>query len=596
MELVDGQSLFQKLKSGCVFHWAEVMAYAKQTALGLRHAHDRGIIHRDLKPGNLLIDHDNFLKITDFGIAKAFGAQQITRDNSIVGTMDFMAPEQARGQGATAKSDLYSLGMVMYVLFNGRPPFKAASVEDSLKNLLRRKIPRIDKVVEGVPRPVALLIHQLLSHDPQSRVPTALALVRKIDQVVDELRADAEAATHVVDEDESAGAAGDDAASISSNTRLSGGGQNTPTRQMQGRTEHDLNRRDAPRDSGQQVEGGRSQGGGQSAAATGGEESALPSEAVGPAHPLAAHNTVARTSGASPAPKKSSKSARTVRKTGLKKGNARELTRKPAEDASPAQLASPNQDYFAPVTPNLRQSKSFAQESDQQPGSIWPVAVLFFLFSGLLIGGYFWATQKPSEDALLQEIDSSRHNLSRVRREMDDFLEFYPDHERAPEIEQWSRFARAELRTQRLTNRSRSRLTPVQKQYVEIAAQDSEPNDVIQQLRDFIIVNENLELAEADKRIVELAKDYVAKLEADVLFLNSEKIETFAAALEQARSLAEEDPEKALIILESALRIHSDTEGTGELQQEVQQEIERLKAAMVQPPEDDDRADNRDGG
>ena len=186
MELVEGQSLFQIQRDGKPFHWREVIRIAKNIALGLRHAHDRGIIHRDLKPGNLLRANTGIVKITDFGIAKSFGQNQNTGTN-VLGTIDFMSPEQAKGQPVTFRSDLYSLGTVMYTLLAGQPPFSANSVEESMRNLTKVPAPRIIRQAPDVPQKLDSLIAQLLEKDPQKRVATALSLyhqLRKVEQIL----------------------------------------------------------------------------------------------------------------------------------------------------------------------------------------------------------------------------------------------------------------------------------------------------------------------------------------------------------------------------------------------------------------------------
>ena len=124
MELVDGNSLEEELRSGRVFQWREVAGIGIQTCRALRHAHDRGIIHRDIKPANLLLTKDGQIKLSDFGIARLFGFTRLTAAGNVLGTVEYMAPEQADGRPATPRTDLYSLGGVLYCLLARRPPFR----------------------------------------------------------------------------------------------------------------------------------------------------------------------------------------------------------------------------------------------------------------------------------------------------------------------------------------------------------------------------------------------------------------------------------------------------------------------------------------
>ncbi|MEL7496157.1 MAG: serine/threonine-protein kinase [Planctomycetota bacterium] len=199
MELVNGNSLYDMQKQGHRFDWRQVLSIAKDCAQGLRHAHDRGVIHRDLKPGNLLMacDEDGnpeHVKLTDFGIAKRFGNSQNTGTN-ILGTMDFMSPEQAKGEPVSPKSDLYSLGTVMFTLLSGRPPFTSNSVEESLRNLTRVPAPRITSIKPDVPLELDRLISKLMAKRPEERVPTALALAHKLNDVEESLRENSQAKT-----------------------------------------------------------------------------------------------------------------------------------------------------------------------------------------------------------------------------------------------------------------------------------------------------------------------------------------------------------------------------------------------------------------
>jgi len=199
MELVDGQSLFQMQKAGHRFDWRQVLSIARDCANGLRHAHDRGIIHRDLKPGNLMMTaakdgSPQRVKLTDFGIAKRFGNSQDTGTN-ILGTMDFMSPEQAKGEPVTAKSDLYSLGAVLFTLLVGRPPFSGNSVEESLRNLTNVPAPSVNRINPSTPKSIDSLVSKLMIKKASDRIPTALALLHKITDIENELRDDASAQT-----------------------------------------------------------------------------------------------------------------------------------------------------------------------------------------------------------------------------------------------------------------------------------------------------------------------------------------------------------------------------------------------------------------
>src|SRR5690625_129959 len=108
----------------------------EQLTSAIEHAHDNGLIHRDIKPQNVLIDHHGTIKVTDFGIAVALSATALTETNSIFGSVHYLSPEQARGGKATKKSDIYSLGIVLYELLTGELPFSGQTpVSIALKHL-----------------------------------------------------------------------------------------------------------------------------------------------------------------------------------------------------------------------------------------------------------------------------------------------------------------------------------------------------------------------------------------------------------------------------------------------------------------------------
>ncbi len=131
MEFVDGHSLHDHLRQYKRIDWTEAIQIGVDVTAALKHAHDLGIIHRDIKPANLMVNKEGRIKLTDFGIAKLFGSTDMTAAGSVIGTADYMPPEQAEGKGVTVRSDLYSLGSVMFALLSGRPPFAGKSVPKS---------------------------------------------------------------------------------------------------------------------------------------------------------------------------------------------------------------------------------------------------------------------------------------------------------------------------------------------------------------------------------------------------------------------------------------------------------------------------------
>jgi len=190
MELVRGKSLEQLVRGGHEFSWQETVALASDIVRSLKVAHDHGIIHRDLKPANLLVADDPAaagatVKLADFGIAKLFGASGHTAHGSIVGTAEFMAPEQAAGKPLDARADLYALGLVMFTMLTGKPPFRGTQLTQIISRQLHEKPPRVGSLVAGLPAELDQLIAQLLEKDPAKRPASALAVGRRLTAIAD---------------------------------------------------------------------------------------------------------------------------------------------------------------------------------------------------------------------------------------------------------------------------------------------------------------------------------------------------------------------------------------------------------------------------
>jgi serine/threonine-protein kinase len=183
MEYVDGETLTQRLKRDKRIPWPEVIDLCLQICRALKAAHNSGIIHRDLKPSNLIIAKDGTIKLTDFGVAQVFASQKLTMTGGIVGTAEYMSPEQAKGQRATKKSDLYSLGAVMYVMLTGRPPF---SGKTSLDVIHKHQFARFDRpalIATDIPPQLDEIVCKLLEKEPDKRFPDAYVLSLRLAEV-----------------------------------------------------------------------------------------------------------------------------------------------------------------------------------------------------------------------------------------------------------------------------------------------------------------------------------------------------------------------------------------------------------------------------
>ena len=180
MELVEGESLQQRLKREKRLAWPFVLDMAIEICNALKHAHNFGVIHRDLKPANLLIATDGTPKLVDFGIAKLFGNSDETAAGSVLGTADFMAPEQACDGPISPRTDLYALGNVLYACFTGRPPFAGRTMTRVIEALQRETPVSLELVASDLPIEIAQLVHDLLEKIPEDRPPTALAVMNRM--------------------------------------------------------------------------------------------------------------------------------------------------------------------------------------------------------------------------------------------------------------------------------------------------------------------------------------------------------------------------------------------------------------------------------
>jgi beta-lactam-binding protein with PASTA domain/tRNA A-37 threonylcarbamoyl transferase component Bud32 len=182
MEVVEGRSLKELILTRGPLSVPVAIAYTKQILAALRFAHRNGIIHRDIKPHNVLLGAEDRLKVTDFGIARA-GASQMTEAGSIMGTAQYLSPEQARGAPVTAASDLYSVGVVLYEMLTGQTPFNGDSpIEIAMKHLNETPKPP-SAIRRGLPRELDHVVLRALAKEPEDRYQSADELAADLDRV-----------------------------------------------------------------------------------------------------------------------------------------------------------------------------------------------------------------------------------------------------------------------------------------------------------------------------------------------------------------------------------------------------------------------------
>src|SRR5947209_17321185 len=174
MEHVPGHSCAELLRDRGRLEIEEAVEVIGQACRGLDYAHRNGVIHRDVKPGNLLVSDAELLKLADFGIARATDQSSITQIGSVLGTAAYLAPEQARGEEAGPRADLYSLGVVAYQLLSGRLPYEATSLsEPKLQQQREAPIP-LDELNPRVPHELSRAVALALTLDPAQRPADAL--------------------------------------------------------------------------------------------------------------------------------------------------------------------------------------------------------------------------------------------------------------------------------------------------------------------------------------------------------------------------------------------------------------------------------------
>ena len=202
MEFINGQTLKQLIKKRGKLSVSETIDIMSQLTDGLAHAHDSYIIHRDIKPQNIMILDDGMVKITDFGIAMAINASDLTQTNSVMGSVHYLPPEQASSKGSTIKSYIYSLGIMMYEMLAGTMPFRGETAVEIAMKHLKNPMPSVRSKNETVPQSVENIILKATAKNPKNRYNNVRELYDDLKTCQDKSRANEKRITFKYPENE----------------------------------------------------------------------------------------------------------------------------------------------------------------------------------------------------------------------------------------------------------------------------------------------------------------------------------------------------------------------------------------------------------
>src|SRR5437763_10815428 len=183
-EFVDGETLKERIRRCGRLPIPEAIAYAIEIARALGAAHERGIVHRDIKPQNVLIDPEGSAKVTDFGIARSLDDTGLTADGRVLGTTDYVSPEQALGHTVTGQSDIYSLGICLYEMLTGDVPFKGDGQVAVAMRHVREELPDVQRLRPEVSAALAAVVDRATAKDLDRRYLDAGSLVADLEDVL----------------------------------------------------------------------------------------------------------------------------------------------------------------------------------------------------------------------------------------------------------------------------------------------------------------------------------------------------------------------------------------------------------------------------
>lgn len=200
MEYINGKTLKNLIKRRGALTLPEVMDIMMQLLDGIKCAHDSYIIHRDIKPQNVLILDDGTVKITDFGIATALNNNELTQTNSVMGSVHYLPPEQANGRNSTVKSDIYSIGILLYELLTGKLPFKGDNAVEIAIKQMREEIPSVCLINPEIPQSIENVILKACAKNPKNRYDSVEEMQEDLKSTLDPIRKDEKRYVYKYDE------------------------------------------------------------------------------------------------------------------------------------------------------------------------------------------------------------------------------------------------------------------------------------------------------------------------------------------------------------------------------------------------------------
>ncbi len=183
MEYCDGITLKEYIKQKGVIDWEEAAFLTAQILKALQHAHEKGIVHRDIKPQNIILMSDGSLKVADFGIARFSQSEQRTITDKAIGSVHYISPEQARGTNTDGKSDIYSVGVLLYEMTTGRLPFQADSAVSVAIMQLQNEAVKPTEINNLIPKGLEQIIMAAMQKEPTDRYPTAFDMLSDIEAI-----------------------------------------------------------------------------------------------------------------------------------------------------------------------------------------------------------------------------------------------------------------------------------------------------------------------------------------------------------------------------------------------------------------------------